>query len=143
MKTFLILALTLMSSAAFADSCRDGDVQYFPLNGTGEGSPAEVPVVCRNGMFFAPSAPVSHAGCREGQTETWSTGGGEGEPVVTNTYVCHNGTYVVTNGAPVPGHEMSRCREGQTEYFTVGRGEGEPVQTEVFVCRHGKLRRIK
>jgi hypothetical protein len=142
MKTFLFLALALTSSAAFAASCRDGEVQYFPLNGAGAEGQQEVPVVCKNGMFFAPAAPIRHAACREGQTETWSTGGGEGSAVNTETYVCHNGSFISTAGAPEQSPAY-RCHDGQVEYFVVGRGEGEPVQTEVFVCHNGKLHRIK
>ncbi|MGZ3650724.1 MAG: hypothetical protein ACXWR1_00620 [Bdellovibrionota bacterium] len=141
MKMLLVLALALSSSAAFAQTCRDGDIAYFPVSG-GETN-SQIALVCKNGSYFAPSAPVVNRSCTEGQTEIWSTGGGDGEPVHTAYYVCHNGAFQEVNAAPSYPSTPARCKEGQKEYFQTGGGEGEPVVTEVFVCHNGRLVRTK
>jgi hypothetical protein len=144
MKTILTLALALFSSAALAGGCRDGEVQYFPVNGSGaEGYNYEMPVTCHNGVFFAPAAPVTHKLCREGQSEIWSTGGGDGEPVHTAYYVCHGGRFIETNGAPVPAPAYPSCREGATERFVTGGGDSSPTVTETYVCRGGQYVRTR
>jgi hypothetical protein len=145
MKALVIIALALCSSTVFAASCRDGEVQYFqdPANQGGD-APQEIRIVCKNGSFFAPTAPLAVSSCKEGETNYWQVGDGESSDSRNATFVCHNGVFTERNAPATTRRAPTRCREGKVDVFTSGGDDsGAPYVREVYECRNGHVRRIR
>ena len=73
--------------------CNEGEVAYDSVfNGEGY---SQVAIVCHNGTFAKPSAPVVHRGCIEGEIAYDSVSNGEGYSEVA--IVCRHGRFVRLN----------------------------------------------